>query len=100
MIGCLNISNYCIITGLLIIIVRFAINSTLEDSDTVNTMLPMPVDEGLPIIGNDEDVIRAWRETLEIPDEAIAADVMVNIEWVKDGVWIGIADASEAVNVL
>ena len=95
-----HIKVICIITGLLIIIVAsFAINSTLEDSDTVNTMLPpCSVDEGLPIIGNDE-VTCYWGmayETLEIPDEAIAADVMVNIEWVKDGVWIGIADASEA----
>ena len=35
-------------------------------------------------------------EVLEIPAEAIAANVDVEISWTKSGVWIGIAEASEA----
>jgi hypothetical protein len=59
---------------------------------------PCTVEEGLPVVGEDE-VTCYWGmsgEILEIPSEAIAADVDVQISWQKSGVWIGIAEASEA----
>ena len=88
------------ILGLIIIaIAALAINNELSDSDTVDARLPpCTVEQGLPVVG-DEEVTCYWgmsEEILEIPDEAIAADVDVKISWIKSGVWIGIAEASEA----
>ena len=88
------------IIGILIIIFSsLGITQELGDSDTVDAMLPpCTVDEGLPLVGDDE-VTCYWGmsgEVLEIPSEAIAANVDVEITWVKSGVWIGIAEASDA----
>ena len=88
------------IIGLLVIIFSsLGITQELSDSDTVDAMLPpCTVEDGLPFVGED-DVTCYWGmsgEVLEIPSEAIAADVDVEISWIKSGVWIGIAEASEA----
>ena len=89
-----------IIIGLLVVIFSsLGITQELSDSDTVDAMLPpCTVEDGLPFVGED-DVTCYWGmsgEVLEIPSEAIAADVDVEISWIKSGVWIGIAEASEA----
>lgn len=88
------------IIGLLVVIFSsLGITQELSDSDTVDAMLPpCTVEDGLPFVGED-DVTCYWGmsgEVLEIPSEAIAADVDVEISWIKSGVWIGIAEASEA----
>ena len=88
------------IIGLLVVILSsLAITQELSDSDTVDAMLPpCTVEDGLPLVGED-DVTCYWGmsgEVLEIPSEAIAAEVGVEISWIKSGVWIGIAEASEA----
>jgi hypothetical protein len=88
------------IIGLLMLIISsLAVTNNLSDSESVDAMLPpCTVEEGLPVVGEDE-VTCYWGmsgEILEIPSEAIAADVDVQISWQKSGVWIGIAEASEA----
>ena len=88
------------IIGLLVVVFSsLGITQELSDSDTVDAMLPpCTVEDGLPFVGED-DVTCYWGmsgEVLEIPSEAIAADVDVEISWIKSGVWIGIAEASEA----
>ena len=88
------------IIGLLMLIISsLAVTNNLSDSETVDAMLPpCTVEQGLPVVGEDE-VTCYWGmsgEILEIPSEAIAADVDVQISWQKSGVWIGIAEASEA----
>tara|TARA_B100000902_G_C27249277_1_gene884335 strand:- start:105 stop:680 length:576 start_codon:yes stop_codon:yes gene_type:complete len=88
-----------IIGVLMIIFSSLGITQELSDSDTVNAMLPpCTVEDGLPFF-EDDDVTCYWGmsgEVLEIPTEAIAANVDVKISWTKSGVWIGIAEASEA----
>ena len=78
-----------IIGTLIIIFSSLGITQELGDSDTVDAMLPpCTVDEGLPLVGDDE-VTCYWGmsgEVLEIPSEAIAANVDVEITWVKSGV--------------
>jgi hypothetical protein len=90
-----------ILGSILLITSLIGMNNELKDSDEVDTMLPpCTVDEGMPWPG-DEEVTCYWGmsvEILEIPPEAAATDVLVDISWVKDGVWIGIADASQASN--
>ena len=90
-----------IIGVLMIIFSSLGITQELNDADTVDAMLPpCTVEDGLPFVGED-DVTCYWgmsAEILEIPAEAIAANVDVEISWVKSGVWIGIAEASEADN--
>jgi hypothetical protein len=88
------------IIGLLMLIISsLAVTNNLNDSESVDAMLPpCTVEQGLPVVGQDE-VTCYWGmsgEMLEIPSEAIAADVDVQISWQKSGVWIGIAEASEA----
>lgn len=90
-----------IIGFILVLLSVIGMNSELADSDSVETMLPpCEVDEGMPWPG-DEEVICYWGmsvEILEIPSEAIAADVIVDISWDKQDVWIGIADAEQISN--
>ncbi len=90
-----------IIGFILVLLSVIGMNNQLADSDSVDTMLPpCEVDEGMPWPG-DEEVICYWGmsvEILEIPSEAIAADVIVDISWNKQGVWIGIADAEQISN--
>ena len=89
-----------VIFGVLLIIASsLGITQDLSDADTVDAIQPpCTVEDGLPFVGEDE-ITCYWGmsgEVLEIPSEAIAADVDVEIIWQKSGVWIGIAEASEA----
>ena len=100
--GKIVISVVGIIGLLLIAGAGLALSKDLSDSDTVDAMLPdcqiEDDDQDFPFPGNDE-VTCYWGmsgEVLEIPSEAIAANVDVEITWSKSGVWIGIAEASEA----
>ena len=90
-----------IIGSILLIISLVGMNNELVESDSVDAMLPpCTVDDGMPWPG-DEEVTCYWGmsvEIVEIPAEAIAADVVVDISWVKDGVWIGIAEADQIEN--
>ena len=88
------------IFGLLMLIISsLAVTNTLSDAESVDAMLPpCTVEEGLPLVGEDE-LTCYWGmsgEILEIPSEAVAADVDVQISWQNSGVWIGIAEAAEA----
>ena len=84
---------------LLVLFSSLGITQQLNEADTVEAMLPpCTVEDGVPFVGEDE-VTCYWGmsgEVLEIPAEAIAANVDVDISWTKSGVWIGIAEASEA----
>lgn len=71
----------------------------VSDGSKEQAMLPpCSVDEGLPLIDDDE-VTCYWgmsEEILELNKEVDLADVSVDVSWTKSGVWIGIAEASEA----
>ena len=71
----------------------------ISDGSSEKAMLPpCSVDEGLPLIDDDE-VTCYWgmsEEILELNKEVDLADVSVDVSWTKSGVWIGIAEASEA----
>ena len=71
----------------------------ISDGSAEKAMLPpCSVDEGLPLIDDDE-VTCYWgmsEEILELNKEVDLADVSVDVSWTKSGVWIGIAEASEA----
>tara|TARA_B110000444_G_scaffold103036_1_gene97321 strand:+ start:53687 stop:54298 length:612 start_codon:yes stop_codon:yes gene_type:complete len=71
----------------------------VEDKATETAMLPpCDVDEGLPLI-DDDQVTCYWgmsEETLPLPDIVDAVNVEITISWVQSGVWIGIAEAEEA----
>ena len=88
-----------ILGALLVLFSSLGITQQLNEADTVEAMLPpCTVENGVPFVGEDE-VTCYWGmsgEVLEIPAEAIAANVDVEISWTKSGVWIGIAEASEA----
>ena len=88
-----------ILGALLVLFSSLGITQQLNETDTVEAMLPpCTVEDGVPFVGEDE-VTCYWGmsgEVLEIPAEAIAANVDVEISWTKSGVWIGIAEASEA----
>ena len=88
-----------ILGALLVLLSSLGITQQLNEADTVEAMLPpCTVEDGVPFVGEDE-VTCYWGmsgEVLEIPAEAIAANVDVEISWTKSGVWIGIAEASEA----
>ncbi len=88
-----------ILSLMLLILPSFLPPPVVEDGATENAMLPpCDVDEGLPFIENDE-VTCYWgmsQEILPLPNIVDAANVEVTISWVKSGVWIGIAEASEA----
>ena len=88
-----------ILGALLVLFSSLGITQQLNEADTVEAMLPpCTVEDGVPFVGEDE-VTCYWGmsgEVLEIPAEAIAANVDVEISWTKSGVWIGIAEASEA----
>ena len=88
-----------ILGALLVLFSSLGITQQLNEADTVEAMLPpCTVEDGVPFVGEDE-VTCYWGmsgEILEIPAEAIAANVDVEISWTKSGVWIGIAEASEA----
>ncbi len=84
---------------LLLILPSFLPPPVVEDGATENAMLPpCDVEQGLPFIENDE-VTCYWgmsQEVVPLPNIVDAVDVEVTISWEKSGVWIGIAEASEA----
>ena len=90
-----------IIGFILVLLSVIGMNAELADSDSVETMLPpCELDEGTLLPG-DEELICYWGmsvEVLEIPSEAIAADVIVDISWDNQDVWIGIAEADQISN--
>ncbi|MEC8249279.1 MAG: hypothetical protein VX043_02025, partial [Candidatus Thermoplasmatota archaeon] len=75
-----------IVGVIMVILSSISITQNLNDADTVDAMLPpCTVEEGVPFVGEDE-VTCYWGmsgEVLEIPSEAIAANVDVDISWVK-----------------
>ena len=91
-----------IIGSILILVSFLGMNNEMAESDSVETMLPpCTIDDGLPLIPGDEEVTCYWGmsvEIVEIPAEAIAADVVVDISWAEDGVWIGISEADQVEN--
>ena len=91
-----------IIGSILILVSFLGMNNEMAESDSVETMLPpCTIDDGLPLIPGDEEVTCYWGmsvEIVEIPAEAIAADVVVDISWAEGGVWIGIAEADQVEN--
>ncbi len=74
----------------------------ISDNDEETATIPpcSIVDALLPVIGEDE-MTCYWgmsADILNIPDEAAAADVLVQISWQKNNVWIGIAEAGQSDN--
>ena len=71
----------------------------LSDSATQTAMLPpCTVEDGIPFI-QEEEVTCYWGmsgETLLLDKEVDLAEVSVEFTWEKSGVWIGVAEASEA----
>ena len=82
-----------------LIIGAFIGSEGLADEATQNAMLPpCTVEEGLPFVQDDE-VTCYWgmsEETLLLDEEIDLAEVSVEFTWEKSGVWIGIAEATEA----
>lgn len=72
---------------------------TVEDGGTEQAMLPpCDVEEGIPFI-QEEQVTCYWgmsEEILSLPKAIDALNVDVSVSWAQSGVWIGIAEASEA----
>jgi len=73
--------------------------SLISDAGEENAMLPpCDVDEGLPFIDDDE-VTCYWgmsEETVVLVKAVDSVDVTIDVSWEKDGVWVGVARASEA----
>ena len=85
--------------GVALIVGSFVGSEGFSDGARQNAMLPpCTVEEGLPFVQDDE-VTCYWgmsAEVLELDSEVDLANVLVDISWEKSGVWIGIAEASEA----
>ena len=73
--------------------------SLVTDSGEENAMLPpCDVDEGLPFI-HDDEVTCYWgmsEEVVALMGAVDNIDVQIDVTWEKDGVWVGVARASEA----
>jgi hypothetical protein len=71
----------------------------MTDAGEENAMLPpCDVDEGLPFIDDDE-VTCYWgmsEDIVELVKAVDSVDVTIDVSWEKDGVWVGVARASEA----
>ena len=71
----------------------------ISDAGEENAMLPpCDVDEGLPFIDDDE-VTCYWgmsEDVVELVEAVDSVDVTIDVSWEKDGVWVGVARASEA----
>lgn len=84
---------------LLFVLPSFLPPPVVEDKATETAMLPpCDVDEGLPLI-DDDQVTCYWgmsEETLPLPEIVDAVNVEITISWAQSGVWIGIAEADEA----
>ncbi|MDA7845939.1 hypothetical protein N9A87_02690 [Euryarchaeota archaeon] len=89
----------CALIGVALIVGSFIGSEGFTDGATQEAMLPpCDVEEGLPFVQDDE-VTCYWgmsAEILELDKEVDLATVLVDISWIKSGVWIGIAEASEA----
>ena len=72
---------------------------TVEDGGTEQARLPpWDVEGGIPFI-QEEQVTCYWgmsEEILSLPKAIDALNVDVSVSWAESGVWIGIAEASEA----
>lgn len=72
---------------------------SISDQDSENAMIPpCDVEDGIPFI-QEEQITCYWgmsEEMLTLPSSIDLADVEIVISWEKSGVWIGIAEASEA----
>ena len=77
----------------------FAPPALLSDAGEERAMLPpCDVDEGLPFIDDDE-VTCYWgmsEDVVELVKVVDSVDVTIDVSWEKDGVWVGVARASEA----
>lgn len=71
----------------------------ISDAGEENAMLPpCDVDEGLPFIDDDE-VTCYWgmsEDIVELVKAVDSVDVTIDVSWENDGVWVGVARASEA----
>ncbi|MGB2275461.1 MAG: hypothetical protein ACPH5S_00635 [Candidatus Poseidoniaceae archaeon] len=71
----------------------------ISDQGEETAMLPpCDVDEGLPFIDDDE-VTCYWgmsEDVVELIKAVDSVDVTIDVAWEKDGVWVGVARASEA----
>lgn len=71
----------------------------ISDSGEETAMLPpCDVDEGLPFIDDDE-VTCYWgmsEDIVELVKAVDSVDVTIDVSWEKDGVWVGVARATEA----
>ena len=90
--------------GILAVIIAIGafvgIEGISDNSEETATIPPCSIEEGLPLIGENE-MTCYWGmsgDILNIPDEASAADVEVVITWQKNNVWIGIAEAGQSDN--
>lgn len=89
----------CVLLAVAMIVGAFIGSEGLADEETQSAMLPpCTVEEGLPFL-QEEEVTCYWgmsEETLVLDEEIDLAEVLVEFTWEKSGVWIGIAEASEA----
>lgn len=71
----------------------------LSDAGEETAMLPpCDVDEGLPFVQDDE-VTCYWgmsEDVVALPGAVDSVDVRIDVSWEKNGVWVGVARASEA----
>lgn len=98
------IANITRIVAAVLALVMFALffftpPALLSDAGEERAMLPpCDVDEGLPFIDDDE-VTCYWgmsEDVVELVKAVDSVDVTIDVSWEKDGVWVGVARASEA----
>lgn len=90
----------CGIIGIVLLIISVVSHGeSISDQDSENAMIPpCDVEDGIPFI-QEEQITCYWgmsEEILTLPPSIDLADVEIIISWEKSGVWIGIAEASEA----
>ena len=98
------LANITRIVAAVIALVMFALflitpPTLTSDAGEENAMLPpCDVDEGLPFIDDDE-VTCYWgmsEDVVELVKAVDSVDVTIDVTWEKDGVWVGVARATEA----
>jgi hypothetical protein len=98
------LANISRILAAVIALVMFALflitpPTLISDAGEETAMLPpCDVDEGLPFIDDDE-VTCYWgmsEDIVELVKAVDSVDVTVDVTWEKDGVWVGVARATEA----
>lgn len=96
-----NISRIvaAVLSGVMLLLFLFAGPTLTSDSGEENAMLPpCDVDEGLPFI-NDDEITCYWgmsEDVVELVKAVDSVDVTIDVSWEMDGVWVGVARASEA----